>query len=200
MLPDLAPVLASVLGPNPMIIVYPGGIPDALPVTAGGVPAVLLLGTVSHADAASPEDHQTLAPSVVTTSAASPQRLVTPDGDPAAECSALTSKGARRRVVATPASKAQAIFAEEGDPALDRETWVKRTGVSRRCLDRAIKLGLIATTRQGHGRANRRDFAKASDVAGVLATIEAVRHGRVPPPEWYEAVIRPFKSSDAVAA
>ena len=192
MLSELAPVLASIVGPNPIVIMYPAGVPDALPAAAGSAPAILLLGALPGGS------DQIARPAPP---ANDPPEVSTPaESDLSATPSEPAPKAARARVASTPAATAQAIFAAEGDVSHDRDTWVKRTGISRRRLDRAIRLGLIPTTRQGRGRANRREFAKASDVARVLATIEAVQQERISPPEWFEAVIRPFKASDAVAA
>jgi hypothetical protein len=124
-------------------------------------------------------------------------RLTQDAGNTALTCTTPEpARPGRRRGRLTPAEKAQQIFETEGDVSLDRPTWVARTGVSRRLLDRAIRLETIPTTRHGIGRENRRDLAKASDVAAVLAEIEAVRAGKAAPPKWFEAVIRPAGPND----
>lgn len=189
--PDFSTLAKLNAGTGAIIVVVPTG-PGAFAMsllnmlaTFFGAPAVAQDATTAPAVSAQPSNGPDDSP-------------VTHDGGGVAlACNAPEpARSSRRRGRLTPAEKAQQIFETEGDVSLDRPTWVARTGVSRRLLDRAIRLETIPTTRHGIGRENRRDLAKASDVAAVLAEIEAVRAGKVAPPKWFEAVIRPAGSND----
>jgi hypothetical protein len=190
MMPLLSPILESMLGQSGAIVII---LPGAAANSEHGVPTVPQppVGPGSL-------DSLVTALTARATAAATKPEAATGGRPLALEPSTSDQQPCRqRRSASTPGARAQAIYEVEGDVWLDRETWVRRTGVSRRCLDRAIARKLIPTQRSGVGRANRRESARASDVARVLTTLDAVRAGRMAPPDWYDEVVRPRPQSAA---
>jgi hypothetical protein len=172
-----------------IILVLPGNATGMFSSLVGAL-STLLTGATQPAmvpAAGLPNDDAATTPTATTPTA------ITPEGarPHASTASEVSPRAARSRSRSTPATKAQAVFEARGDVSLDRRTWVKETGVSRRLLDRAIRAGVLPVTRDGVGRKNRRNLVKASDMASVLATVEAVRDGKAPAPNWFESIIRP---------